>query len=324
VPNPQQPSSPPKKDFSTITTTIKTLKDNQIPLSIAFGIESAPLTHELSTGSGNFEGFEVALFDEIIRRWQASLSLKVDKIKVDISTRHSSLNDKTADIVAAAIPQNDNNCYLSTTICNRIPYAIDELAILTSISTTTTSSRPAISSTIQSQICLLLKQPNTVIAALKGTEGAKEAERVLTECKELFTNKDRIKDYPNRQRAIEAVSIGEAVGYITYSKILEYYKRSGQQVTTFSRTPSRAPSFPLNVSAMLRKDSQGLSDLIDITLTAIVADGTYDSIVSSPPPKMSFVEIKKTIEPTQSNCKAMKDNWDIVKSPTPTKPLSLC
>nr|MCW1968149.1 hypothetical protein [Anaerolineae bacterium] len=318
--------NPLKKDFSNVSATINTLKNNQIPLIIAFGTESAPLAREITTGLNTFDGFEVALFNEIIRRWSAStsLNLKVNQMGVKIQERHTSLISKTSDIVAAAVPQSLGNCVSGPTICNSLTYASDELAILTSITRTSILPPTTGAGTVEEQICKFLeKNSDAKIAALTNTAGRAEARNIFSKCANLI---NETKDYTDRRAAIDAVYQGHTIGYITYSKILEYYKLSGQKVTPFSRTSAGSPVFPLEVNAMLRQDSKGLSDLIDITLAAIILDKTYDNIASATEAQFKL-NLRKQIQITKKDplCAAVATYWDIVKDPSnPSAPIPSC
>lgn len=306
-----QPSGP-AEDYSTIESTIQTLQQRG-NFDIGVGKESAPYAFEKTTGAHDFDGYEFRLFSEIVRRWQGKITFTVDYKPYDIPFRFPAVISNEVDLVISAIPESLPNC-TGKTMCSKYSFARDEQKIMLRDDANVPDPIDPDS------LCNFFKSPQ-MVGFIQGTAAQREMDNYFAKCKLSPT---QLKPFENRRAAIGGVLDGSVGGYITFGHVLDYYRQNNPRLKVVSFQPHNdQPAYPQSIVAVFRSNSQGLRDLVDITLAAMVYDGTYEKIIIETASAGLSIDAP-AIVPTPADCNSVIRYWDIVRDPKGNQPQPKC
>lgn len=310
---------PPERQLATITTTAEmaqsyeTISETLNSLAargeilVGVGKESGPYSWESPLGSANFDGFEVKLVQEFARRWESATGkkIKVKFVGLDIKDRFTAIENGQVDFTIAGILSSNPNCGAPKLICTTRPYISDQQkALVRTLSITDTL-----------DICTYFDKDKTV-AIIRNTSFENQKKTFFSQCQDRIPSETI---FNTRNEAVDAIISEKTDAYITNGRMLDFYRLKSSQpesIKVVELRDSKSPGKKLPLLSelfvvALKKDREGLRQLIDFTLLALADDGTHQML--SRDSKLSAPTFEVMIN--KRDCESVAYYWKIVQNP---------
>ncbi|MCB9009840.1 MAG: transporter substrate-binding domain-containing protein [Ardenticatenaceae bacterium] len=275
-------------DFDEVVDLISS--EDSPNIYVAYSNESGPYSYQ---GTNNRPmGFEIDLLSEIEERWFNRTGVFVFKA-IDASERLDTILSGDYDIVAGAVSETSERC--SAALCSSPLHMFDTAAVMI-------QSDSGIKDFSEiDEFCAFFE--GNRVGVVVGTTGVGRLPSVFDNC----SSGPSIEEYRTRQDVVNGLVNNNIVGYITDSSILHYYAElNGSEASVVSFEDAVGGVSLERYTFLIAPDDEGLKDLFDLTLAAMVCDGTFDAIVA-PYKQYLSDEFGDGITLNQSQCSLIEE-----------------